>query len=173
MLNLQLDKSLIQHVDDACAKFSNHTCFIFGTTTYTYEAIKEASCQVANQLIAQGFQKGMRGAVFSLNDPLAFIALLGIIRAGGIWVPVNPRNSLGDNITLLKKFGCDALFFQDIFEQNTLAISAEFADLKAKVCLNASVESAPKMDVWMEKAAKTTPSKSNSWVGFDTSLEKN
>lgn len=157
MLNLQLDKSLIQQVDDACAKFTARTCFIFGDQTYTYQEIKDASCQVANRLIEHGFQKGMRGAVFSLNDPLAFIALLGIIRAGGIWVPVNPRNSLGDNITLLKKFGCDALFFQNIFEQNTLAISAEFADLKAVVCLNASVESAPKMDDWMDHAAKTAP----------------
>jgi len=157
MLHLQLNKSLIQHIDEACDKFADRDCFVFGEKKYTYKEIQDASCQVANQLIENGFQKEMRGAVFSLNDPLAFIALLGIIRAGGIWVPVNPRNSLADNITLLKKFGCDALFFQDIFTKNIKKLKTELTDLQSIVCLNAPSELAPTLNNWIGEASITPP----------------
>jgi len=59
MLNLQLDKPLIQHVDEACNKFADRTCFIFGDKKTTYQEIQEASCRIANQLIAAGFEKDM------------------------------------------------------------------------------------------------------------------
>ena len=121
-----------------------------------------ASCKVANKLIKNGFQPQMRGAVFSLNDPLAFIALLGIIRAGGIWVPVNPRNSLEDNITLLKKFGCDALFFQDIFTKKIERIKTELSNVETIVCLNAPSDLAPTMNDWTDNSSScllyTSPS---------------
>lgn len=154
---LHLDKSLIQHIDEACDKFADRPCLVFENVTYTFQQVKEASCKIANQLIANGFQKEMRGAVFSLNNHLAFFALLGIIRAGGIWVPINPRNSLEDNITLLKKFGCDAIFFQDIYEAGVKKIGAVFPDLIDSVCLNKALDGTPCLDKWMKNASTSPP----------------
>lgn len=157
MYNLHLDKSLIQHIDEACEKYANRPCLIFEGETFTFKEVQDASCKVANQLIVSGFKKDMRGAVFSLNSHLAYFALLGIIRAGGIWVPINPRNSLEDNITLLKNFGCDAIFFQDIYEKGVGKIAAEFPNLISKVCLNKTLESSPSLDIWIKEASQVPP----------------
>ena len=154
---LHIDKSLIQHIDEACERFADRPCLVFEGETFTYKEVQDASCQIANQLISNGFEKGMRGAVFSLNSHWAFYALLGIIRAGGIWVPINPRNSLNDNITLLKNFGCDAIFFQDIYEANVEEISFEFSSLLAKVCLNKSLENYPSIQEWKIGASAIPP----------------
>jgi len=126
-LHIDFSKSLIERIDWACEKFKDRECFFYGDSVYTFQEIQIASCKLANQLIEYGFEKGMHGAVFSLNTPEAFIAILGIIRAGGIWVPINPRNSLQDNIALLKKFGADSLFFQDVFENEIKSLKNELA----------------------------------------------
>jgi len=157
MLNLQLDKSLIRHVDEACVKYADRVCFISDGVHTTYKEIQEDSCKVANQLIAEGFQKGMRGAVMSLNATEAFIALLGIIRAGGIWVPVNPRNSISDNLALMEKFGCHAIFYQDKFATAVGQIKELFPDLLSLVCLNVKVAEAPLMSQWYQSAETTDP----------------
>jgi len=157
MLNLQLDKSLIRHVDEACVKYADRVCFISDSVHTTYKEIQEGSCKVANQLIAEGFKKGMRGAVMSLNATEAFIALLGIIRAGGIWVPVNPRNSISDNLALMEKFGCHAIFYQDKFATAVGQIKELFPELLSLVCLNVKVAEAPLMSQWCQSAESTDP----------------
>lgn len=96
--------SVINGIDEACDRWPDRACFLFRGVETSYRTVKERSIQVANQLLAAGFEKEMRGAVFSPNDPEAFIAALGVIRAGGIWPPINPRNSVADNCALLGGF---------------------------------------------------------------------
>jgi len=115
------NQSLLPVLTRAFAEFADEPCCAFRndarTEAYSYREVGDLSARIANKLIATGFRPGMKGAVYSLNSALSFIATLGIVRAGGTWIPINPRNSERDNVAILQKFGADTLFFQTAFRQ--------------------------------------------------------
>ena len=47
---------------------------------------------------------GRKIAIYSPNDVEGFIAVLGVHRADCIWIVINARNSIADNIALLNKY---------------------------------------------------------------------
>ncbi|BFM15760.1 AMP-binding protein [Maricurvus nonylphenolicus] len=109
------DKPIIHIVDEACERYCDRVCLQYGEETYTYGEVQALSIQYASALQGAGFQQGMHAAIYSLNSAKAFVLTLAIIRAGGVWIPVNPRNSVADNIKVLNKLGCDAIFYQREF----------------------------------------------------------
>ncbi len=110
------EKPLVEIVDAACDRFSEQVCLQFGEEVFTYGQVKALSIEIAEALQGSGFKQGMHGAIYSLNSAISFVVALGIIRAGGVWLPVNPRNSVADNLKILNKLGCNAIFYQQAFE---------------------------------------------------------
>lgn len=106
----EFDRSLLPVIDDALTRHAARVWAHFCDEQVTFAELDERSARVANALVRDGFEPGDRGAVYSTNSPDAFVAALGIIRAGGIWVPVNPFNSVAANIGLLDRFGCRVVF---------------------------------------------------------------
>ncbi len=149
--------SVISRLDEACERWPERACFVFRGQETSYRTVKERSIQAANRLLEAGFEKGMRGAVFSPNDPEAFIAALGVIRAGGIWLPINPRNSIADNRALLESFGCSFLFLHSAFAGHLDAIKASSPERLGSVCLDAAGASDPSMEAWLEGASMVDP----------------
>ena len=117
-------------IDDAFREYAGHEFLWFAGTGYTYAMVDKLSSQIANRLLAQGFGPAMNGAVYSLNSALSFIATLGILRAGGTWIPINPRNSAVDNVHILEQFDCAAVFFQNAFAEPV----EEFARASQAIC---------------------------------------
>jgi long-chain acyl-CoA synthetase len=64
--------------------------FIFYGATLTYRELDEASDRFAALLAAKGIKKGDRVAVFLPNSLQFIIAFFGILKCGGVHVPVNP-----------------------------------------------------------------------------------
>jgi acyl-CoA synthetase (AMP-forming)/AMP-acid ligase II len=149
--------SLMALIDQACDENAARPCFIFNDVQLTYAEVKDDSCRIANALLALGLKPGMRGAVFSPNDPWAFVATLGIIRAGGIWVPINPRNSLDDNLMLLGKFGCDVLFYHSAFARAVSRIKEALPALKGAICLDQATANDAALHAWTERFPASDP----------------
>ena len=152
------DKSFLPVIDSALRQHRDLDCLVFREETFTYGDVDRLSAQVANRLLEGGFQPDCKGAVYSLNSALSFIATLGILRAGGVWIPVNPRNSAADNVAILQRFGCDALFFQQAFEAPVGDFRAAADTNVTAVCLDAPNASAPGLDAWMAGASISPPS---------------
>ena len=72
--------------------------------------------RVANGLLAAGLGKGSKAAVYSPNHASAYAALLGIVRAGITWAPVNARNALDENLYILGNTDVEFLFYHSSFE---------------------------------------------------------
>ena len=134
----EFDRSFLPSIDRACRDFRDDICAVFGSETYTYGEVDELSARIANALAASGFEPGMKGAVYSLNSAVAFIAAVGLLRAGGTWIPVNPRNSPRDNVEILIQFGCEAIFFQEAFREPIAEAVDGLGDLRAAVSLNSA-----------------------------------
>ena len=131
----EFDHSFLPTIEQGCREFRDDVCVVFGAETYTYGEVDELSARIANALAARGFEPGMKGAIYSLNSALAFIAAIGLLRAGGTWIPVNPRNSARDNVEILVRFGCEAIFFQEVFREPAAEAGRELGELRAAVSL--------------------------------------
>ncbi|MDE2848979.1 MAG: AMP-binding protein [Acidobacteriota bacterium] len=131
----EFDRSFLPTIEQGCREFRDDVCVVFGAETYTYGDVDELSARIAHALAARGFGRGMKGAIYSLNSALAFIAAIGLLRAGGTWIPVNPRNSERDNVEVLVRFGSEALFFQEAFREPAAEARKELGELRAAVSL--------------------------------------
>lgn len=154
----EFDKSFVEELELAFEKYADRECLKFQDEVYSYKYVDELSAKLANQLIANDFSKGMHGAVYSLNSAVAFIAALGIIRAGGVWVPVNARNSEATNRTLLNNLGCDVILYQSSYEDFVGQIRSDGLCYIAAICLDEKVsDGAISMQQWIASASSQKP----------------
>lgn len=151
-------RSLIQLLDEQAASYTARPCFIYEDTPISYGDVMSLSRRIGSGLVASGVRKGMRGAVFSPNHPDGFCATLGIIRAGAIWVPINPRNSISDNAAVISKFGCDAIFYHSAFESALPEIIAAAGnDLRCVVCIDREGANHPSLAQWSSQFPDEDP----------------
>ena len=153
----QFDKSFVGIIEEACARHADKECLKFKDEIFSYRDVDEMSIKIANQLIASGFEKGMHAAVYSLNSAIAFIAALGIVRAGGAWIPVNARNSEKSNQEVLRSLGCDALFYQEAYADSVGILKDEGLCAKAFICLDEAAENHETLLSWMSGASSDNP----------------
>jgi len=108
-------ESFVARIDQAFKDYAQRPCVKFANQDYSYADVDKLSKRIAIELMANGFKKGDHGAVYSLNSARVLIVTLGILRAGGVWVPVNPRNSEDENVRALSMLDCNAIFYQSTF----------------------------------------------------------
>jgi len=151
------DRCLMDLLDERADQFAERPCLTFEGETLKYAEVMERSKRVAQGLVASGFQTGMKGAVYSTNNLDGFIATLGIIRAGGTWMPINPRNSLRDNAEFLKKFGCDAIFFHSQFSDALPELQSAAGPFRVSICIDQVAEGCPSLNDWMAAFPASDP----------------
>ncbi len=76
-------------LEDSARRYPNKDAFIFMDTRLTYAQVNGAANQVANGLRAAGIQPGDKVALSCLNLPYFPIIYFGILKAGGVIVPLS------------------------------------------------------------------------------------
>lgn len=110
--------------------------FVDAQTCLTYREADEMGRRIASALLARGLAEGTRSALFSPNYAAAFVGLVGIFRAGNVWVPTNARNSVEANVHFLNLTKCEVLFYHGELEDAALEMVRLVPSLKLVVCLN-------------------------------------
>jgi len=111
---------IIDFFDRGALIARNRACTIDYETglTRTFEEVQRASHQVANGLLAAGAEPEVtKIAVYSPNCGRALEAVLGVLRSGAVWAPVNARNSIQDIAYLLDKNDVEILLYHSDFEE--------------------------------------------------------
>jgi len=72
-------------------KYAGKTAIVMGERRLSYAELDEASNKVANALIKMGVRKGDRVVILSANSPEFVTVYFGVIKAGGIAVPLDIR----------------------------------------------------------------------------------
>ena len=75
---------------DACP---GRTAIIDGESRYTYQEMREVTRRIARAMSANGLNGEERAAIYSPNDARVLFCMLGVLRAGAVWVPINSRNA--------------------------------------------------------------------------------
>ena len=95
--------SLKLMLEEAVGWYGGKTAIVLGDCRLSYAELDEASNKVANTLVRIGVDKGDRVAMLLANSPEFVIIYFGIVKGGGIAVPVstnykaNELASLFDN----------------------------------------------------------------------------
>ncbi len=68
------------------------TALVFKGTRLSYGALEEASSRLAWLLIAAGCRRGDRVALLMPKMPTAIVAMLGVLKADAVYVPLDPAS---------------------------------------------------------------------------------
>ncbi|MBU3738021.1 MAG: AMP-binding protein [Rhodoferax sp.] len=148
---------LIDHFDRGALRHPDGVCLTDGRRSLSYADTRTLSCRIAQALIGSGMQPRMAGAVLSHNDMDAFACILGILRSGMAWMPLNARNSLDDNRYILDSNGCAWLFYHSAFAQEVETLRQGAPGLRGLVCVDRANGPDPSLHDWLAGVGAEDP----------------
>lgn len=145
--------NLIDFLDRGAMLSPRGLCLAEGATRLAYPEVQRWSHRIAWALQRAGLPVQARIGTLTPNNLWGYVALLGLQRARGIWVPLNGRSSVEDNIAHLRRTGCQWLFYLSEFAPLLERIRAEVPTLQGCVCLDADgPDGSPSLQHWAAEA---------------------
>ncbi|MHC1944217.1 AMP-binding protein [Bradyrhizobium sp. UFLA06-06] len=141
---------IIDHFDQGVAYHPDEVAFhdLASGEMLTYREADRLTRRIAAAIREHGFGKGAKIGILAPNSSIAFVTLIGLMRAEATWLPLNPRNPPAVNADLLRRFDGELLFFSQIHERDAQHILPEVPELRATVCLDAESLLGPSLDAW-------------------------
>lgn len=127
---------IIDFFDQGVRYHRDKIAFVDPISTYTYHEADREAHKIAAAIHGNGFQKGDRIGIYSPNANTAFLALLGLMRAEAVWLPINPRNSIESNIDLADRFGMTVMLYAEVFNEQVEEIETAVPGIKTFVCID-------------------------------------
>lgn len=84
------EKSLHQIISEVAANTPNAIAIKFGGSEWSYKSLNEQANQLASVLIREGVKPGDKIAISLDRSEKLVIGLLAIIKAGGVYIPLDP-----------------------------------------------------------------------------------
>ncbi len=83
--------NLSNFLKDSANKYPDNTCVVYNSNRFTYFEIERFSDMFAITLIENGLNKGERVVILLENSAEYIISFFGILKAGGVVVPLNTQ----------------------------------------------------------------------------------
>jgi amino acid adenylation domain-containing protein len=87
-------ESIADYVERSAAVRADAYAIVGGGECWTYGEVDATATQFARLLIEQGLRSRDRVCLLTSKTPAALVAMLGVLRAGGIYVPVDVKSPL-------------------------------------------------------------------------------
>src|SRR3546814_8726886 len=68
-----------------------------------------------------------------------------------LWVPINYRNSVSDNLAQLAKYDTRLLFFHSALREHAVAALAALPELKHVICIDAKIDGFSSLSDWFSE----------------------
>lgn len=150
--------NLIDFFDNGVMSDPDRPCLVCGDETRSYRETQRASYRIANALIAAGLKPEARVAVLSQNAIRPFECVLGALRAGCTWVPVNSRSTVDEIVYVLDHTRAEALFYSSAFAAKAPEILARCPRIALAVCTEApDGTDRPSLADWIADASEDPP----------------
>jgi acyl-CoA synthetase (AMP-forming)/AMP-acid ligase II len=119
--------NIIDFFDHSPGHFNHTEAFVEAESgiSYSYSEISSLTHKLAHVLADAGIKPGDRVAVYSPNCVMAYCCLLAIFRVGAVWLPVNAKNHISENIKIIKRAGVRLLFLHNDFAEHWPEIRRE------------------------------------------------
>lgn len=86
----ETDKTIPEVFYKSAAMFADNIALSFEGGSMTYRQLNERSNQIAHMLLENGLKKGDYVALVMERSKETVVSLLGILKAGGVYVPIDP-----------------------------------------------------------------------------------
>lgn len=143
--------SLIDYFDKGVERGADRPCLIFADAVLSFGAAQASSYRIADALLRAGFGAGTKVAVLGPNSARSFECVLGTLRAGGTWVPVNARNAVDETVYVLDHTDVAVLFYAAQHAGQVAELQARCPRLALAICTDGP--GAPGFDDWIAGAS--------------------
>jgi fatty-acyl-CoA synthase len=126
----------IDYFDKSAELWPDRVAIVDGDGRHSYAETRALSERIARGMITSGFEREQRAAIYSHNHPAVLFCMLGILRAGGAWVPINFRNAADANIEFLNYSETAWLFYHSRFREQVEEIRRRVPSLKHLICID-------------------------------------
>jgi acyl-CoA synthetase (AMP-forming)/AMP-acid ligase II len=149
--------AVIDFFDRGWRANADGVAYAMGEQELTFDEAGRMSCRIANALIREGLGLEAKAAVLSPNDPLAWVCVLGIWRAGLAWVPLNPATRPDDLVGILDRFDCELLFVHPALDDVVAELRDRLPKLRRIVCIEGEGGPSASLDDWLDGEPATDP----------------
>ncbi len=124
-----------------------------GDARYSFEQTRTITQRIARAMWGRGLRGEQRAAIYSHNNAQVLFCMLGIMRAGAVWVPVNYRNSADDTVAYMNYVATSWLFYHSDFREGAHDLQARVPSLRHLICTDREENSNPSLERFMEQQA--------------------
>lgn len=148
---------VIDFFDRGADRYPKRAALVSAGKTLSYAEAQRATVRIAAAIAARGDEEAPNVAVYSPNDVDAFLCVLGAMRAGAVWVPINARNAIDENIYILVNSDCRWLFYHSSFAPEVARIREEAPGIRHFVCIDGGDRDAPSLGQLVAAAPDEAP----------------
>ena len=154
-----LDNGLARHPERLCVLDATPYGLSDPVKSFTHEEVRQLSHRIANGLHHSGLRRGSRVAIYSTNCALALVCMVGLLRAGAVWLPVNTRNPLNENLQFLKENDCEFVFCHADLLDDLTAIRTAVPTIKDAILVgpDRAAFGLPLLIDWVKDFSSTFP----------------
>ena len=153
--------TLLDVIADTTKEMPEHTFMYFKDRYFSYKEASRLFEVMASALIANGVKRGDRVASVLLNTPQQIIAAFGTMKAGGIFVPLNPLYNEDELVHALTTVDTEIIIVWDLLYANIkkvqprtklkLVIATSLEDYMLPEAKKPHTMQLEKGDVWMDE----------------------
>src|SRR6266436_10228455 len=140
----------IDYYDKIAEIYPDRLAILEGDARYSYAETRCSSERIARAMWANGLRGEERAAIYSPNHPAVLFCMLGILRAGAVWVPINSRNAADANVEYLNYSETAWLFYHSRFRDEVEEIRARVPSLLHLICIDGADGENPSLEKFME-----------------------
>jgi amino acid adenylation domain-containing protein len=95
---------------NSAVRFPEKTALVCGAHKYTYAQLDKLTDRLAHGLIERGVRRGDRVVVYLGNSLESVLSIFAVLKAGAVFVPVNPTAKRDKVLFILRRCGACAIF---------------------------------------------------------------
>jgi acyl-CoA synthetase (AMP-forming)/AMP-acid ligase II len=143
----------IDYFDKAAAEYPDRIAIIDRDTEYSYRETRLLTQKIARAMQASGLQREDRVAILSTNDARILFCILGLMRAGASWVPLNYRHAVDASAEYMNYVDTSWLFYHSRFADQVDELKARVPTLRHLVCIDAEDRGCPSLETFLKQGA--------------------
>src|SRR5215471_1701772 len=143
----------IDYFDKSADLYPDRSAIVDGDRRYSYTEARTYSERIARGLWASGVQREDRVAIFSPNHPAVLFCMLGMLRAGAAWVPINFRNAADANVEFLNYSGTTWLFYHSCFQEQVDAIRQRVPCIRNFIRVDGEADDPDSLAAFMDRGS--------------------
>ncbi len=137
----------IDYFDKSANLYPHRTAIVDGDRSYSYSEVRDFSERIARAMQASGLKREERAAIYSQNHPAVLFCMLGILRAGAAWVPINFRNAADANVEFLNYSETTWLFYSIGFQEQVDEIRKRVQSIRHFICIDGTASEGPPLGI--------------------------